>query len=69
MAAKATDGAKELKNIIEKLKANIVEKDTCLDHLQKKNDELSTFLENAKKDAIEEFRTSNQFTDVQKLCY
>ena len=56
MVAKAIDEAKELKNLIEE--ANIVEKDTRLDHLQKRNDKLSTLLENAKKDAVVEFRAS-----------
>ena len=69
MAAKATDGAKELKNIIEKLKANIVEKDTCLDHLQKKNNELSALLEKAKEDAVAEFQASKQFTDLLDKNY
>ena len=36
MAAKAKDEAKELQNLIEELKADIVEKDTRLDYLQKK---------------------------------
>ena len=58
LVAKAIDEAKELKNLIEELKANIVEKDTRLDHLQKRNDKLSTLLENAKKDAVVEFRAS-----------
>ena len=56
MAAKATDEAKELQNLVEELKADIVEKDTRLDHLQKKNDELSTLLKNAKDDTVVEFR-------------
>ena len=38
VAAKATDETKELKNLVKELKADIVEKDTRLDHLQKKND-------------------------------
>ena len=37
-AAKANEGAKELQNQIEELKTDVVEKDTRLDHLQKKND-------------------------------
>ena len=69
MAAKATSEVKELKNLVEELKAHIVEKDTCLDHLQKKNDELNTFLENAKKDTIEEFRTSSKFIDLLDRNY
>lgn len=44
VAAKATDEAKEMQNLVKELKANIVEKDPRLDHLQKKNDKLSTLL-------------------------
>ena len=33
VAAKARDEAKEMKNLIEELKVDIVEKDTHLDHL------------------------------------
>ena len=40
-----------------------MEKDTRLDHFQKKNDELSTLLSQAKEDAIVEFKTSKQYTD------
>lgn len=58
MAAKAKDEAEELQNLVEELKANIVEKDTCLDYLQKRNNKLSTLLNKAKEDAIVEFRAS-----------
>ena len=58
MAAKDTNEAKELQNLIEELKADIVEKDTHLDYLQKRNDDLSTLLKNAKEDAVVEFRAS-----------
>ena len=44
MAAKTTDKAKELQNLVEELKADIVKNDTHIDHLQKRNDELSTLL-------------------------
>ena len=44
MAAKAKDEFKELYNLVEVLRADIVEKDTHLDYLQKRNDELSTLL-------------------------
>ena len=47
VAAKAKDDAKELQNLVEELKTNAIEKDTRLDHLQKRNDELSTLLEKA----------------------
>ena len=64
MVAKATDKAKEMQNLVEELKADIVEKDTRLDHLQKKNDKLSTLLKKAKEDVVVEFRASKQFTDL-----
>ena len=44
VVAKAKDDAKELQNHVKELKTNAIEKDTHLDHLQKRNDELSTFL-------------------------
>ena len=61
MAAKAKDEAKELQNLVEELKVDVVEKDTRLDHLQKRNDELSTLLTKEKEDAVMEFRASKQF--------
>ena len=33
IVAKAKDEAKELQNHVEELKTNVIEKDTCLDHL------------------------------------
>ena len=57
VAAKATDEAKEMQNLVKELKANIVEKDPRLDHLQKKNDKLSTLL------------TSKQYTDLLNANY
>ena len=33
MAAKAMDEVEDLKNLVEELKADAIEKDTCLDHL------------------------------------
>ena len=58
VAAKAREEAKELRNLNEELKTDVLEKDTCLDHLQKKNNELSALLEKAKKDAVAEFQAS-----------
>ena len=58
VAAKAKDEAKELQNLVEELRADIVEKDTHLDYLQKRNDELNTLLNKAKEDTVVEFRTS-----------
>ena len=69
MAAKAKDEAKELQNLVEELKADIVKKDTRLDYLQKRNDELSTLLNKAKEDAIVEFRASKQFTGLLDTNY
>ena len=69
VAAKAKDKAKELQNHVEELMTDIIEKDTHLDHLQKRNDELSTLLEKAKGDAVAEFKASNQFTDLMDTNY
>ena len=67
--AKANEGAKELQNQIEELKTDVVEKDTRLDHLQKKNDELSDLFKKAKEDAVAEFKASKQFTDLLDTNY
>ena len=69
VAAKAKDEPKELQNLVEELKANIVDNDTRLDHLQKRNDELSTLLKKAKEDTVVEFRASKQFTDLLDTNY
>ena len=69
VAAKAKDEAKELQNLVEELKADVVEKDTRIDHLQKRNDELSTLLTKAKEDAVVGFRASKQFTDLLDTNY
>ena len=69
VAAKATDEAKEMQNLVEELKADIVEKDTRFDHLQKKNDELSTLLSKAKEDTVMEFKASKQYTDLLDANY
>ena len=44
VATKVMDEVKELKNLVEELKVNAIEKDTRLDHLQKRNDELHILL-------------------------
>ena len=67
--AKANEGAKELQNQIKELKTDVVEKDTRLDHLQKKNDELSNLLKKAKEDAVAKFKASKQFTDLLDTNY
>ena len=58
VAVKAREEAKELRNLNEELKIDVLEKDTCLDHLHKKNNELSALLEKAKGDAVAEFQAS-----------
>ena len=45
--AKAKEEAKELRNLNEELKTDVLEKDTRLDHLQKRNNELNALLEKA----------------------
>ena len=69
VAATAKEKGKELLNLIEELKSDIAEKDTCLDHLQKKNDELSTLLSNAKADVVAEFKSSNKYTKLLDANY
>ena len=64
VAAKAREEAKELRDLNEELKTNVIEKDTRLDDLQKRNNELNTLLEKAKEDAVAEFQSSKQFTDL-----
>ena len=67
--AKLEDKIKELKNLVGKLKADAVEKDTRLDHLQKKSDELCTFLGQTKEIAIRDFKASNEFTNLLDRNY
>ena len=69
VAAKAKDEAKELQNHIEELKTDVIEKDTRLDHLKKRSDELNTLLEKAKGDVVVEFKASKQFTDLMDTNY
>ena len=69
VAAKAKEEAKELRNLNEELKTDVLEKDTCLDHLYKRNNELSGLLEKAKGDAVVEFQVSKQFTDLLDKNY
>ena len=69
MAAKAREEAKELRNLNEELKTDVLEKDTRLDHLQKRNNELSALLEKAKGDVVAEFQASKQFTDLLDKNY
>ena len=69
MAAKAKDEAKELQNLVEELRDDVVKKVTCLDHLQKRNDELSTLLTKAKEDIVVEFRAAKKFNDLLDTNY
>ena len=55
--------------MIKELKTDVLEKDTRLDHLQKKNNELSTLLSKAKEDAVTEFKASKQYTDLLDTNY
>ena len=58
VAVKTREEAKELRNLNEELQTDVLEKDTCLNHLHKKNNELSALLEKAKGDAVAEFQAS-----------
>ena len=69
VAAKAREEARELRNLNEELKTDVLEKDTRFEHLQKKNNELNAFLEKAKEDAVAEFQASKQFTDLLNKNY
>ena len=69
VAAKAKDEAKDSQNLIEELTVDTVEKDTHLDHLQKKNDELSTLLSKLKADAVAKFKASKQYTNLLDANY
>ena len=69
VAAIAKEKGNELLNLIEELKTDVVEKDTRLDHLQKKNDELSTLLSSAIADAVIEFKSSKEYTNLLDTNY
>ena len=69
VAATAKEKGNELLNLIEELKTDVVENDTRLDHLQKKNDELSTLLSTAKTDAVTEFKASKEYTNLLDANY
>ena len=69
VAVKAKDEVKELQNLVEELKADAIEKDTRLDHLQQRNDELSTLFSKAKEEVVVEFKASKQYTDLLDTNY
>ena len=69
VATKAREEAKELRDLNEELKTDVLEKDTRLDDLQKRNNELSALLKKAKEDTVAEFQMSKQFTDLLDKNY
>ena len=69
VAAKAKEEAMEQQNLVQELRTDVVEKETRLDHLQKKNNKLSTLLSKVKEDAVVEFKASKQYTDLLDANY
>ena len=69
VVAKAKDDAKKLQNHVEELKTDAIEKDTRLDHLQKRNNGLSNLLEKAKGDTVAEFKASKSYTNLLDTNY
>ena len=69
VAANAKEGTKALQNYIEELKTDVIEKDTRLDCLQKRNYELNAIFKKAKGDAVAEFKASKQFPDMLDRNY
>ena len=67
--AKVKEEVTEQQNLVQELRTDVVEKETRLDHLQKKNDELSTLLSKVKEDAVVEFKASKQYTDLLDTYY
>ena len=67
--AKLDDEVKELKNLVEELKVDTIEKDTRLDHLQKRSNKLSILLGEAKGEAIKEFKVFSKFTNLLDRNY
>ena len=69
VAAQAKEKTTKLQKLIEELKTDAAEKGTRLDHLQKKNDELSVLFSKAKEDAVVEFKASKQYIDLLDANY
>ena len=69
VAAKAKEEVTEQQNLVQELRIDVVEKETRLNHLQKKNNELSTLLSKEKEDAVVEFKASKQYTDLLDANY
>ena len=55
---------RELKNLIEELRTNIVDKESRLDHFQKKSDELTSSQSKAKAEVVNEFKVSSEFSKL-----
>ena len=68
-AAKVKEEVNEHNKLIEGLKTDALEKDICIDHLQKMNDELNARLSKAKEDAVAEFKSSKVYTDTLDRNY
>lgn len=60
---------KELKNLAEEPQTDIVNKESRLDHLQKKSDALSSSLGKAKDKAIKEFKAFDAYTKLLNENY
>ena len=69
VATKAKEEAMEQQNLVQELRTDVVEKETRLDHLQKKKNESSTLLSKVKEDAVVEFKASKQYTDLLDANY
>ena len=69
VATQAKEKTTGLQKLIEELKTDAAEKGTRLDHLQKKNDELSVLLSKANEDAVTEFKASKQYTNLLDANY
>ena len=58
-----------MKILAEELRMDMVKKETCLNHLQKKSDELSSSMSKAKDEAIKEFKSSGAYTKLLDKTY
>ena len=68
-ATKAKDEVTVQWKLIKELRTDALEKGTCIDHLQKMNDELNTHLSKEKEDAVVEFKSSKAYTDILDRNY
>ena len=60
---------KKLRNEVEELKADSIEKETHINHLEVKVQGFTSSLENAQKEAIATFMKSNDFTNCLNCHY